>query len=215
MSGSKTTVNIDMYGGGLSWSRLLIDDEEYWNLQNNATAFSNAYFEFKAAFHYALIEAGAGSTIAWQNPVPATLPNTDQLYTANRDANTMNQAAITIIGNVEDSGYGVSNNSTFVVLAPLALEQRAKNALNLAQQAFQGSQSQTNFNFQLVTTTMLTSNDYFYVILPGHKILSGNRMNLTMFDSFDMLSYSDNAVGWFRFGAAVGDTNQIVQCSTS
>ena len=214
MSGEKTTVNMLMYGGGLSWSRLLIDDREYWNLQNNAVAFSNAYFEFKAAFHYALIEAAAGA-LAWQVPIPPALPNTDQLYTANRDAATMNAAAIQIIGNTEDLGYGVSNNSRFVIVCPLQLEQRCKNALNLFQQAFQGSQSQTNFNFTLVTTTMLANTAVYYVCLPGNKILSGNRMNLTIFDAFDMLSYSDSAVGWFRFGAAVGNTEQIVRCATA
>lgn len=214
MSGDKTTVNMLMYGGGLSWSRLLIDDEEYWNLQNNATAFSNAYFEFKAAFHYALIEATA-ALLAWQAPTPPALPNTDQLYQASRDANTLNAAAIQIILAVENNGYGTTPGSTLIVLCPLQLEQRLKNALNLSQQHYLGSQSQTNFNFVLVTTTMLVTTDVYYVILPGNKLMTGNRMNLTIFDSFDMLSYSDAAVGWFRFGAAIGDTDQVLRCDTA
>ena len=212
MTGEKTTVNMNQYGGGLSWSRLLIDDEEYWNLANNATAFSNAYFEFKAAFHYALIEAVAG-TLVWQNPTPPLLANTDRWYQASRDANTLNAAAIQIILAVEDNGYGVNNNSNLVVLVPLQLEARLKQALSYVQQAFMGSVSMTNFNFTLVTTTMLATTDVYYVILPGNKLNTGNRQNLTIFNSFDMLSYADAAVGWFRFGAAIGDTDQIARCA--
>jgi hypothetical protein len=36
-------------------------------------------------------------------------------------------------------------------------------------------------------------------------------MDLTMFANFDMLSYTDAAAGWMRYGGAVGDTDQVAR----
>ena len=217
MAGAKARVYFDAYGGALGWHRTLIDDEEYWTLENNATAFRNKAFAKRAEVFYALIDAlPAGQNLVWQLPDPAALPNTEETYTANRDAQTMNQAAENIILDVVDKGYGVTpDNSTFIVLNPLQLQTRIKKALNLTQQHYVGSQSMSNFSFRQITTTMLANPTVFYVILPKHKLLAGYRMDLKLFNAFEMLSYTDTVAGWMRYGGALGDTQQLQRCATA
>lgn len=48
MSGVKTTVEADLYSGGLHWHRTLFDDEEYWTLEDNAITFRNKFWSSKA-----------------------------------------------------------------------------------------------------------------------------------------------------------------------
>ena len=123
MAGTKVSVAFDIYGGGLGWSRLLIDDKKYWTLEDNAVAFVNKAAEHRAACFYALIEAiGAAQNIAWQLPDPVGLAATEQTYTANRDAQTLNLAAQTILLDLQDKGYGVTAaNATFTILTPLQI----------------------------------------------------------------------------------------------
>jgi len=217
MAGSKVTVNFDLYGGGLGWLRTLIDDKKYWTLEDNAVAFVNKAAEDKAAAFYALIAAlGAGYNVAWQAPDPAALANTDALYTANRDAQTLNTAAEEILLAVKDSGYGVTlQNVSFIVSTPIQLVGRLTKALGLLLQGFSGSPGQIAYKFRVVPTTMYSTTTSYYVILPKIKLKGGNRMNLTIFNKFDEESYSDIAVGWQRFAGAIGDSDQLRRCATS
>jgi hypothetical protein len=40
-------------------------------------------------------------------------------------------------------------------------------------------------------------------------------MRLTIYNKFDEESYTDIAVGWGRFGGAIGDSDQFARCATS
>jgi hypothetical protein len=40
-------------------------------------------------------------------------------------------------------------------------------------------------------------------------------MDLTIYDKFDEMSYSDIMVGWQRYGGAIGETNQVRKCALS
>ena len=215
MAGTKVSVEFDMYGGGLGWSRRLIDDMKYWTLEDNAVAFVNKAAENKASAFYALIDAvGAGENVAWQAPDPAALANTDALYTANRDAQTLNLAAQTILLDIKDKGYGVTaSNAVFTVLTPIQVVGRLNKALGLLLQGFAGSPNQVGYKFRLIPTTMLSAVNKYYVILPKIKAKGGNRMNLTIFNKFDETAYADIAVGWMRYGGAIGDVEQFKRCS--
>jgi len=216
MSGEKATVSLDMYGGGLSWSRRLFDDREYWTIENNAIAFRNKWYSTKATNFYALIEAlGIAQNIAWQAPDPAGVPNTNENYTAIRDIQTINLACQTILLNVRNKGYGVTPNSQFIILSPIQFKGRLSRALGLVQQPFAGSVSRTYYNVSPVYTLGLTATDVYYVILPKQKLLGANRMDLTIFSKFDELSYTDIAVGWGRYGGAIGDSQQLQRCATA
>lgn len=214
MAGSKVSVAFDMYGGGLGWSRMLIDDKKYWALEDNAVAFVNKAAENKAAAFYALIEAiAAAQNIAIQAGDDALATGTLG-WTASRDAATMNLAATTILLNVADKGYGVTAaNAQFKVLAPLQLIGRLNRALGSVTPFFAGAPSQVAYKFSLIPTTMLTAVDKYYVILPKIKAKGGDRMKLQIFNKFDEEAYADIAVGWMRYGGAIGDQEQFQRCS--
>jgi hypothetical protein len=217
MAGNKISITCDMYGGGLSWSRRLIDDEEYWTLENNAVAFRNRYYANKAANFYALIDAiPAAQNLAWQAPIPAALAVTDPTYTANRDIQTLNAAALQIIVDMANTGIGLTPaNASFIVLAPIQLQTRLRQALGLNLQQFAQSPAFQNYNFRLITTTMLAATDVYYVILPKIGLIGLNRMDLTIFSDFDILSYSDVAVAWGRYGGGIVDNDQVQRCATA
>lgn len=215
MSGQKVSVTLDMYGGGLQWSRRLFDDREYWTIEDNAIQFRNKAYESKAQDYYDLIEAvPATYDLAWQ-AVTGAVPNTNENYVPIRDVNTINQACENILIRCQDLGFGVTPASQFVILAPIQLIGRIRRALNIVQQPFAGSTTQLNYNVQPIYTLMLTSTTEYYVILPKLKLKGANRMDLTVMTDFDIESYTDIAVGWQRYGGAVGETRQIVRCSTA
>lgn len=217
MGGTKVDVNFDLYGGGLGWHRTLIDDEEYWTLEDNAGAFVNKAAADKAAAFIALIEAIESTyNLAWQAADPSGLAVTDALYTANRDAQTLNKAAVDILDDIKDKGYGVTPaNAQFVVLTPLAIAGRLNKALGLLLQGFAGSPNQVAFKFRLIPTTLLQSSSSYYVCIPKLKAKGGNRMNLTVYNKFEEEKYSDIAVGWQRYGGAIGDQEQFRRCAIS
>jgi hypothetical protein len=215
MWGDKAHVYFDNYGGALGWHQNLFDDEEYWTLEDTAIAFRNAAYYEQAAVFYALIEAVAATgAVAWQAPSPAALAATDATYNANRDIRTMNAAAQQIVLAVASKGYGVTpQNAQFIVLTPLQLQERVKNALALNFQAFAGSPSQANYGFRplIATPGMLADTAHAWVILPGNKLMAGIRMDLKYYSSYDMLSNTNAQAGWMRYGGAIGDTDQVVR----
>lgn len=215
MSGGKTNVSLDMYGAGLGWSRRLFDDEEYWNIEDNAIEFRNKAYESKALNHYALLEAvPATYDLAWQ-PVTGAIPNTNENYVPIRDINTINKACENILIRLKDLGMGATPTSEFIALAPIQLIGRIRRALGMVQQPFAGSTTQLNYNVRPVYTMMLVDTTKFYVIFPKKKIKGATRMDLTVYTDFDIEAYTDIAVGWMRYGGAIAETKQIVRCSTS
>lgn len=204
MYGSKTSVTFDRYGGGLNWDRTWFDDRQYWQIEDTAIEFRNKAYQSRAANFYALIEAVTNTT-AWAGT------STDSQV--NRDIATIQAAALAIMTAVKDKGYGVNANTELVLLAPLALRSRVNKALTQLNQAVAGSSKSILFNIRPVYTLMLSSNSYYYVCLPGKKSKGGYRMDLTLFNMFDPLSYADTTAAWMRYGGAIGDTEQIEKCS--
>lgn len=217
MAGVKATVNFEMYGGGLGWHRTLFDDKEYWTLENNAIAFNNKWLHKRALIGYALIEAiGSGQNVTWQAAAPS-VATTDANYLALRDMATINYACRLILTDLKDKGYGVDVTSLFELVAPLALRERMMRALGLLNAGVAGTAMKgVNFNITPSFTMNLTTNQTdYYVGIPGQKSIWGTRMDLKVFDKFDIESYSDIAVGWARLGGAIGDTQQIRRCASA
>ena len=211
--GTKSTVTFERYSGGLGWDRTLFDDREYWTLEDNAFAFMNKAMSFKSQTFYDLIDAvGAGQNLAWQ-AVDGAIPNTDPLYIPNRDANTINAACIALLRAFEDTEIPVSPQTQFVLLAPIELQSRLSIALNYAHLNV-GATPKINFRILPVYTMMLSATDKYYIAIPKAKNKAGIRQNLTVFDKFDPVSYSDISVGWMRFGGAVNST-QFKRCSVA
>jgi len=213
MSGEKSHVYFDRYAGGLNWDRQLFDDEEYLTIESLTKAYRNAAYQTRATVFYALIDAlPAAQNIAWQAAPDALVAGT-RGYLAQSDAATMNLAAQTIILNVINRGYGITpQNTTFIILAPLQLRGRIKQALSINYDVAANTPV-IDYKFQHITTTMLAAANVYYVILPKNKLMAGYRMDLTTFTDFDILSYTDAQVGWMRYGGAIGDTQQIQRCA--
>ncbi len=215
MSGAKVTVNLDMYSAGLGWSRRLFMNKEYWTIEDNAIEFRNKAFESKAQDHYDLIEAVAGTyDLAWQ-AVTGAVPNTNENYVPIRDINTINKACENILIRLQDLGMSVNPNSEFIILSPIQNLGRIRRAVGMVQQPFAGSTTQLNYNVRPLYTLMFTNTSDYYVILPKNKIQTANRMDLTVFNEFDITTFADIAVGWQWYGGAIGETKQIVRCATA
>ncbi len=217
MAGSKVSVEFDSYGAGLGWDRKLIDDKKYWTLEDNAFAFRNNWYASYAAVFYALIEAiSATYNVTWQAPEPSALASTDALYTANRDAQTLNKAAVDILNDIKDKGYGISpQNAQFLVVTPLELMGRINRALSIMLQPVTGSAPQAVFKFRPVVTSMFQTVTNYYVCLPKAKAKGGRRQDLSIFTRFVEESYEDVAYGWGRYAGAIGDSEQFRRCAIS
>jgi len=217
-SGTVSEVTFDLYGGGLSWDRVLIDDKQYWTLEDNAIAFRNKAYSSRAEAFYALIEAAgaaSGNDQSWAAVTPASVATSNENYNAIRDVNTINAACLAILTDLKDDGVGANANSQFVILAPVALKSRLERASKMLQQPVVGSGQHLSFNIRIVYTLMLASNSYYYVCYPKAKAKGGYRMDLTIYDQFDILAYADTMAGWMRYGGAIGDTDQIARCAVA
>lgn len=219
VSGKKVTVDFDLFGGALGWSKLWFDDEEYWKIEDVAREFRAKWFANQAQVHYDLLSAARlDSDLAWQG-------ETEDLKET-RDAETINSACAAILADMQGKGFDVNANSTFVIVTPVQLLARLRNALRLTLlgnvSGGIGEGSSVNFNIRLVVTTRLKNQDLtaaetsqYLVALPGRKIKSGNRMDLTVLSETDVLAYAETTAGWGRYGAIVGEADQLRRCATS
>jgi len=215
MSGEKENVPIDMYSGGLHWSKILFDDEEYWTLEDNAIAFRNKYYSSKAQDFYDLIDNVAATyDLTWQPGVDTLAAGTEG-YTVQRDVRTLNTACVNIMTRCQNLGMGVGPASEFIILAPIQIKDRITNALTNVYQAFSGSPGRLSYNMSPVYTTMLAATDVYYVIFPKNKIVGANRKDLEILTEMSITSYGELAVGWARYAGAIGEIQQIVRCETT
>lgn len=219
MSGEREFVFFDYYGAALGWDRKLFENQDYWTLEENAIEFRNEAYRIEAATYYALLENVAPlkplGDIPWQ-PSPDGLAIGVRGRIAQMDAATMNLAAQTILLACQASGYGISpQNASFVILAPIQLRGRIKRALGVNYDVMVGSTPVIDYNFTTIYTTMLTVLDHYWVILPRRKIVAGDRMDLTTYADFDMLSRTDTVAGWKAFAGAVADIAQMERCNTA
>ena len=213
--GTKATVSFARYGAALGWDRTMFEDGKYWLAEDNAIEFRNKFYSTKAQSHYDLIDAvSSAQNLAWQAASPSGLASTDARYTMSRDVNTINKACETILTDLKDSGFGVTPNSQFYVLAPIQLMGRIKQALSWSDLT-QGGTRALMYNVSPLFSMMLSSSTSYYVILPKVKMKGGNRQDLTLLADVDILAYADTVAGWGRWGAGIGDINQVQRCATS
>jgi len=206
MSGTQEFVFFDYYGGGLNWHRSLFENQEYWTIEDNAMEFVNKAYARRAEIHYALLEAA----MDLKTCITLTDPGcNDCTEYARAVAVAINTAVTTILYAIQNKGYGASPSTIIKVLAPLELMGVVKEALNIRLQQFSESVKTVNYTIQPIYTMMLTNRDRIGVFYPKMRIKSGNKMDLTTFSSFDMLSYSEGSAGWMAYGAAIGDLEQV------
>lgn len=216
VTGSEVTVPLELYGGALGFDKRWLDDGEFWKATDAAADFRAKYSRDQAQVAYDLISASrADSDVAFASTGTV----------AEKDAATINAAATEIIKGLENQGLDVNVNSPLVIIAPIDLASRIKNALRITLDATSrgGEGQEVNFtiNSAMFTTklknqaldTALTAS--YFVVLPGRKNQWGNRMDLTIMSETDILAYAETVAGWGRYGGAIGETGQLRRCATS
>lgn len=212
MSGTKERCYFNYYGGALGWFRGLFEDQEFWTIEDNAIEFRSKAFSTRASVFYALINAAILAK-GCCSVVPADCSDCEA--DARSISESLNFAARRILQNCRNKGYNLNPATTeLIVLTPLAVRGRVRQALAVRNQAFVDSERLADYNFRQITTLMGAANSTTVaVILPKRKLKAGYRMDLTLFDDFDILSYTDVVAGWMRYGGCVGDLDQI-ECIT-
>jgi hypothetical protein len=206
-SGDKYRCYFCYYGAALGWHKQLFEDGEWWTVEDNAIEFRNAAYSSRAGVYYALLEAAAD---AIGNCAAITSDCSDCSADARSIAESINFAAMSILNRVRNRGYNLNPQTTeFIVLTPLQLRGRVKQALGVRTQQFAESTQVIDYNFRQITSMMLTNTNRIMVILPKRTMKIGYRMDLSLFDTFDMLSYTNTVAGWMRHGGCIGDLDQI------
>lgn len=212
-SGTKARVSFDKYGAALQWDRTLLEDRQYWVMEDTMAEFRNKAFASRAQAFYDMIDATTSNDVSWQAVTPSGVATSNENYDAIRDINTMNEAARAILRALKDKGYGITANSPFYVVAPIELRSRLLRAASLIQQPVAGSEKRANHTFVFIWTLMLAATDKYYVVFPKAKMKGGYRLDLTLLGDVDVLAYADLMAGWQRYGGAIGDTDQVKRCS--
>lgn len=207
MAAAKYRCYFCYYGGALGWHRQLFEDGDWWTIEDNAIEFRNKAYSSRAAIYYALLEAAADAVGCC---AAVTSDCSDCSADARTIAESINYAATNILTKLRNRGYGLNPGTTeFIVLTPIQLRGRVRQALGVRNQAFDNSPSIVDYNFRMITSMMLTNTNRVMVILPKRTLKVGYRMDLTLFDDFDILSYTDTVAGWMRHGGCIGDIEQI------
>lgn len=222
ISGEKTTVFVQTVGGGLGWSNIMFDDQDFYSIEGITTEFRNKYYKDQSQTMYDLISASrADSDLAWQGASADPRPT--------RDAETINTAMVNIILACDSVGYNdVSANSSFRLVAPMQLKSRITAALkNLQENAVSGGVSggaggEVLGNITPTYTTMLKNQALsaaetakYFVILPGRKMHYALKQDLSIKTQDEILVNGETWAGWGRYVGAIGDTNQLLRCATS
>lgn len=214
MSGTEVDVGFDNYGGALGWEKTWFDDEKFWTVDDTAIEFRKKWYQDVAEIYVALIEAVAGQDQAWAAH-PDGVASGVVGYQVGRDIQTINNATTNILEDLKAAGMAVSPSEMFILWAPATLRSRMNRALaaNYELKNTGMGALEVAGNVTPRYTTLMSSNDYYYVILPKRKLKGGNRMDLTVLTDTDILAYTEVAAGWGRHGGGIGEDNQIRKCS--
>jgi hypothetical protein len=183
ISGAKTTVSMDLYGGGLSFSKIWWDDQDYYKVEEAASDFRWKYFKQQAVLFYGLITAV-----------------TDDVAFDTNDQTTINNAVAEIIRQNLDS-LPIDEGAEFLIYCAPELKQRM--AAALAAVVAYTADRQIQFRARIVTSARITSTTNYWVVYPGVKSQWGNRMDLSVLGETDIYRYAENAVGWGRYGGSL------------
>jgi hypothetical protein len=204
ITGNELFVGFDMYGGGLEFDQAWFDDQQWWDIEDQAVEFRSKWYRDKAAVMYGLIGAiASGQNIAYDATGATQL---------DKDINTINAGAADLVQDLFDSGYGVTANTPLTILSPIQLRGRLNRAMaaQYVNAGVDGAQMKVEYNISVVYSTNVknagaASTDKWYLGVPGIKSKIGEKMPLTVFTDFNARSYATTAVGWGRYGAYLNE----------
>ena len=198
----KSTVSKMIVGAAIGILDDWINYAMYWNLNQAAVEARSKYFDKQATDHYALVEAGY----------------TAQAF-ATDDITTINTACATALTDLQGKGFTVTGNEVFELRAPVALKQRIERAFNLVFNSpvatTANNPTQLVFSLNRKYTTKFTTNNYYYVILPGRKMKRGIWSDLSAETDRDILLRGTDVAYMGEYNAAIGEIKQVRRCALS
>lgn len=194
VAGTKITVPVDLYGGGLGFDLTWWMDSKFYHVEQAIADFRFKHYDAMAQVFYALLTAvtTAGSY------------STD-------DATTINNAVATIL-NASHKVLPVAPTSTFLLYYNPTLEKRIFTALNSV--VAYTNQAALRFRVIPVMSLYITDATHYWLVLPGRKNKWGNRMDLEVMEQTNILNFTHDAVGWSRYGGYLSSA-QVLRCNLS
>lgn len=205
ITGTEAFATFDTYGGGLELDQAWFDDQEWWMIEDTAAEFRHSWFRDKATVFYDLIgNIGAGQDVSY-DAVGST-----QL---DKDINTINGAASTLITAMQAAGYAVTANTPLILLTPIQLKARTNRAFaaQYVNAGVEGASLKVEYNitpvFSLnVRNAGAAATDKWYMGVPGLKNKIGEKMPLTTYADFNARNFATTVVGWGRYAAYLNET---------
>lgn len=219
ITGSKVNVYVDYYGGALGFTDKAIRFRKLAAMLDKARAFRNKFYANKADNHYLLLRtaaAVAANIIAYQGAGTMTQ--------VQRDILTINEGAFQLGDRNKDKGYGDMASAQLLLYANPKDRPRIEatfvvtsNYLATAGAAGDPAVQITDQPIRRIYTynTNIVSGAPV-MVLPGRKIQRNEAMAPTTYVApTDPLTLNQVQAVWSIYGAAVGDTDQVVRLTLS
>jgi len=210
ISGDKVYGYVDYYGGGLGFSDRMIRFRQLAIMYDRASAFRNAFYTNKADNHYALLAAAAALlVVAWQGGAGDT--------TIQRDVLTINQAAFQLGNLNKDKGYGDTATMPLIIYANPVDEARIESAMRVTTDYLTAGNQRGTAVGRRPIQRVYTFNQFVVggspiMVLPGNKLQRNEAMAPTSYEApQDILTLNRMQSVWSIYGAAVADTDQVLQ----
>ncbi len=201
LSSNNSTVPRLIFGALMS----MLDDwftyNQFYQAERLVTSVKAKSASQKAKYHYDLFAALTSGV--------------NQAF-ATDDATTIDAAAAQVISDTKDKGYWNGDEPRFVVLANTSLKRRLLRAIWPAATVTGATNLQGPvFNIQGLVLSPFVAATSYYLILPGHQIVSGTWENLNAEPERDAGVRGTNLFYREAFNAAIGDSQQIRRCALS
>lgn len=206
ISGTEAAFPFELIGGGFHWLQTWLDDNKWWTLAQGFAEAATQYAKEVAENFYAVLTAASGLVTETRVSTPASQP------AAYYDITTINNAYVNILALMRtNSGYGAPNPRMYLVYNSLEVALATRIAQIFAPSGFiladQGTVA-INPNISPLGSPNVPAGSA-YLVLPGRKIRTGWRMDMTGYDHFDIFSYSGARVFWGRYTHVRGDSAQV------
>jgi len=215
--GAETAITFDTYGAGLQIPEVWYQDQRWWDIEESIEDYNLAWYKTQADTFFGLLHAltnavygtGTGVNIAYDST------GSDQLE---KDVNTINNAVVSLLTNLETAGMDVNASTRMVLLCPLQMVSRCQAALDVRRgPLYTGPVVELAEQIQLASTLKLNTAVAWntsgagsptaatvplgYLTVPGKKCKYLNRQSLAIFPPrFDSEVYATKTEAWGRYG---------------
>lgn len=205
VSGTIAKFPFDLAGSGFQWEKTWLDDNKFWRLTDGMNAASVKYGNFQAELAYLVVTA-AGIT-------DESRSTTAGAPVVQLDVETVNAAATNILADMyTEDGYLDQNPRFFLLYNNLTANYGSRVQAMLAAQYGVANATQGSIQLQYPTTPLGSPHvptGKFFLVYPNRKLKAGIRMDLMMYEKFDITSYTGMNAFWGRFKMARGSAKQV------